>query len=141
MALPALPVRLAGACAQSPLPPLWCHLDAPGVHAGDKAVQEADIATEVEHGAARCSFASDVAAHLFDVADIRLGQEVDQDISDVPVGRRHGLQGDPVAGEVRQAATHAWVDGQDPLHREAFFSQAKIAWSATAWILRPLARQ
>jgi hypothetical protein len=25
---------------------------------------------------------------------------------------------------VRQAAAHAWVDGQDPFHRAAFFSQA-----------------
>ena len=124
MALPALPVRLAGACTQSPLPALWCHLDAPGVHAGDEAMQEADIATEVEHGAARRPFASDVAADLLDVADIRLGQEVDQDISDVPVGRRHGLQGDPVAGEVRQAAGHPGVNGQDPLHLAAFRSQA-----------------
>ena len=124
MALPARSMRLAGACTQSPLPPLWCHLDAPGVHAGDEAMQEADIATEVEHGATRRPFASDVAAHFFDVADIRLGQEIDQDISDVPVGRRHGLQCDPVSGEVRQAAAHAWVDGQDPFHRAAFFSQA-----------------
>jgi len=111
MALPARSMGLAGACTQSALPPLWRHLDAPDIHAGDKAVQEADIATEVEHGAARCPFSSDVAAHFFDVADIRLAQEVDQDISDVPVSRRHGLQGDPVAGVVRQAAGHPWVDG------------------------------
>ena len=124
MALPARSMRLAGACAQSPLPPLWCHLDAPGVHAGDEAMQEADIATELEHGAARCSFASDVAADFLDVADIRLGQEVDQDISDVPVGRRHGLKGDPVAGEVRQAAGHPWVDCQNPFHLAAFRNQA-----------------
>ena len=124
MALPARSVGLAGACTQSALPALWCHLDAPGVHAGDEAMQEADIATELEHGAAGRSLAADVSAHLLDVADIRLGQEVDQDISDVPVGRRHGLQGDPVAGEVRQAAAHAWIDGQDPFHLAAFRSQA-----------------
>jgi len=141
MALPARSMRLAGACTQSPLPPLWGNLDAPGVHAGDEAMQEADIATEVKHGAAGCSLAAYVSAHLLDVADIRLGQEVDQDISDVPVGRRHGLQGDPVAGVVRQAAGHPWVYCQDPIHLAAFRSQAKIAWSATAWILRPLARQ
>ena len=114
----------AGAYTQSPLPALWCHLDAPGVHAGDEAVKEADIAPKVEHSAARCPFASDVAAHFLDVADIRLGQEVDQDISDVPVGRRHGLQNDSVAGVVRQAAAHAWVDGEDPGHLAAFRSQA-----------------
>jgi len=132
---------LAGSSPQSLLPALWGHLDAPGVHAGDEAMQEADIATEVEHGATRRPFASDVAADFFDVADIRLGQVVDQDISDVPVGRRHGIQGHPVAGEVRQASGHPWVDGEDAFHREAFFNQAKTAWSATAWIFRPLARQ
>lgn len=110
MPLPARSMGLASASPQSLLPALWGHLDAPGVHAGDEAMQEADIATEVEHGAARRSFAADVAADLLDVADIRLGQEVDQDISDVSVGRRHGLQGDSVAGEVRQTAGHPWVD-------------------------------
>ena len=124
MALPALPVSLAGSCTQSPLPALWGNLDAPGVHAGDEAMQETDIATELEHGAAGRSLAANVAADFLDVADIRLAQEVDQDISDVPVGRRHGLQGDPVAGVVRQAARHPWVDGQDPFHLAAFFSQA-----------------
>ena len=132
---------LASASPQSLLPALWCHLDAPGVHAGDEAMQEADIATEVEHGAAWCPFAADVASDLLDVADIRLGQEVDQDISDVPVGRRHGLEADPVAGEVRQAAAHARVDGKDPFHREAFFSQAAMALSATACIFRPASMQ
>ena len=124
VALPARSMGLAGASAQSLLPALWCHLNAPRVHGSDEAMQETDIATEVEHGAARCSFPSDEAADLLDVADIRLGQEVDQDISDVPVGRRHGLQGDPVAGEVRQAAAHAWIDGEDPFHLAAFRSQA-----------------
>jgi hypothetical protein len=42
---------------------------------------------------------------------------------------------------VGDAAAHAWVDCEDALHLAAFRSQAKIAWSATAWILRPLARQ
>ena len=141
MALPARSMGLAGACTQSLLPALWRHLNAPGVHAGDEAVQEADIATELEHCRTGRPFASDVSAHLLDVDHIRLGQEVDQDISDVPVGRRHGLQGDPVAGEVCQAAGHPWVDCEDSFHLAAFRSQAKIAWSATAWILRPVAMQ
>ena len=141
MALPALPVSLAGASAQSPLPALWGHLDAPGVHGSNEAVQEADISAEIEHCRSRRPFASDVATDLLDVDHVRLGQEVDQHLSDVAVGCWHGLQGDPVAGEVRQAAAHAWVDCQDPLHLAAFFSQAKIAWSATAWIFSPAARQ
>lgn len=74
-------------------------------------MQESYVAPKVEHGAPWCSLAADVAADLLDVADIRLGQEVDQDISNVAVGRRHGLQGDPVVSEVRQASAHAWVDG------------------------------
>jgi len=141
MPFPARSMGLAGACTQSPLPALWGNLDAPGVHAGDEAMQEADIATELEHCRTGRSLASDVTTDLLDVADIRLGQEVDQDISDVPVGRRHGLQGDPVAGVVRQAAGHPGVDGQDPFHRAAFFSQAAMALSATACSLRPAARQ
>ena len=87
-------------------------------------MEEADIATELEHCRTGRPFASDVAAHFLDVADIRLRQEVNQDISDVPVGCRHGLQGDSVAGVVRQAAAHAWVDGEDPGHLAAFRSQA-----------------
>ena len=141
MALPARSMGLAGACAQSLLPALWCHLDAPGVHAGDEAMQEADIATKVEHGATRRPFASDVSAHFLNVYYVGLAEVVDHHLPDVAVGGRHRLQGDPVVGEVRQASAHAWVDGQDPFHLAAFFSQAKIAWSATAWILRPLARQ
>ena len=124
MALPARSVSLAGASAQSLLPALWCHLDAPGVHGSNEAMQEADIATELEHGAARCSLASDVAADLLDVDHVRLGQEVDQHLSDVAVGRWHGLQGDSVSAKVRQAAAHAWVDGKDAFHLEAFLNTA-----------------
>jgi len=123
MAFPARSMSLTGASPQSLLPALWGNLDAPGVHAGYEPMQETDIAPKVEHGAAWCPFASDEAADLLDVADIRLAQEVDQDISDVPVGRRHGLEGDPIAGEVRQAAGQPWVNGQNPFHLAAFRSQ------------------
>ena len=94
-------------------------------------MEESDIAPEVKHGAPWRPFASDVAAYLLNVDHVRLAKEVDKHLPDVTVGGMHGFQGDSVAGEVRQAAAHAWVDCQDSLHLEAFFSQAKIAWSAT----------
>ena len=111
MPLPARSMGLTGASAQSLLPALWGHLDAPGVHAGNEPMQEADIATEIEHCRSRRPFASDVAADLLNVADIRLAKVVDHHLPDVTVGGRHGLQGDSVAGVVRQTAGHPWVDG------------------------------
>ena len=48
MALPARSMGLAGASTQSLLPPLWRHLDAPGVHAGDEAPDKAFFFYDVD---------------------------------------------------------------------------------------------
>ena len=52
-----------------------------------------------------------------------------------------GIWNDASVTVVGDTAGHTGINCEDAFHLEAFFSQAKIAWSATAWIFRPAARQ